>query len=665
MKKIKLVFGTNSTQPLDLPEHLYEDAYQRAYKPFLTAVYNFSDLALTLHYSGPLLSWLERRHPEFITVLREIVDRKQAEILGGGFYEPLLPLIPPSDRVGQIEMMTTFLRKSFGRRSRGFWLSKQIWDNQMANTLNSCGMEYTFLDEARFRDAGIRESRLFQPVLTEEQGKAVKVFPLCRRIQDMMFICSPDEVIGELKKLSNECTKDSIVSLILSGESLNRDCTQETASCDTGWLESFFTKLDENRDWIELTLPGRYIRNSFPMDKRYFATTSFSNLMEWKKDSFIPQNGENAGDCNFRHFLTVYPESNLLYSKMMYAHILTNQVRGDKYRKKSSKEELWKGQNHSSYWHGRDKGIYNIQLRHSAYRFLIEAEKTTREKGIFIPALIPMDFDLDGLNEYLYQGHTLNAYCHQKGGALIELDYLPSSWNYLNTLCRHRDGTGSGHQRDGYLRKAFHDHLLDSFDFDAFRSDRHKEEGDFLGGNYEVHAHNREKHFLVFQRNGSMDRKGRKIPVKIRKQYDFKRNSVELQYDISNIGYEKVTYNFASEFNLALPNPASCESKFFCIDSRDNFNEIGSQPAEVRDIQILQVQDVMNNTSIQVDFSNNPDYFWMLPLETPYSDGQGGQELLYQGTTFMPGWEITLFPGESWSVSMSMKVGKSRGKAFA
>ena len=66
MNMIKLVFGTHSTQPLDLPESLYEDAYQKAYKPFLTAVYNFPELALTLHYSGPLLSWLERRHPEFI-----------------------------------------------------------------------------------------------------------------------------------------------------------------------------------------------------------------------------------------------------------------------------------------------------------------------------------------------------------------------------------------------------------------------------------------------------------------------------------------------------------------------------------------------------------------------------------------------------------------------
>jgi 4-alpha-glucanotransferase len=665
MKKVKLVFGTNSTQALDLPEHLYEDAYQKAYKPFLTSVYNFPELALTLHYSGPLLSWLERRHPEFITVLREMVERKQAEILGGGFYEPILPLIPPSDRVGQIEMMTTFIRKSFGKRSRGVWIARQIWDNQMAHTLKSCGMEYTFMDEIRFREAGIRESRLFQPVLTEEQGKSIQVFPLCNRIQDMMFVKSPSEVIAEFRNLTKEVGSDPVLSLILSGESLSSDPGNDTVVCDTAWLEEFFTQLEENREWIDLILPSRFVRNPMPMDKRYFSTTSFTNLMEWKKESYIPSSEESAGNCNYRHFLTVYPESNLLYSKMMYTQILTNQVRGDKYKKKSAKEELWKGQNHSPYWHGPGKGIYNIQLRHSAYRFLIESEKTTREKGIFIPALMSMDFDLDGLNEYVYQGHTLNAYCHQKGGSLIELDYLPSSWNYLNTLSRHRDGAGKGNKRDRYLRKAFHDHFFEEFDLEGFKNGTYVEEGDFLSGYYDVLTHNREKHFLVLQRSGSLDRKGRKLPLKIRKQYDFKRNSVELQYDISNIGYEKVTYKFGSEFNLSLPSPVSCESKFYYINNREEFLEIKTQPADIKGLQILQVQDVMNNTSIQTEFSILPDHFWCLPLETPYSDGKGEEELLYQGTTFLPSWEITLFPGESWSVDISLKVGKSSGKAFA
>ncbi len=662
MKKIKLIFGTYSTQPLDLPEHMYEEVYQKAYKPFLTAVYNFPEIALTLHYSGPLLSWLERRHPEFITVLREMVERKQVELLGGGYYEPILPLIPSPDRVGQIEMMTTFLRKNFGRRSRGIWLAHQIWDNQLAQTLNSCGMEYTFLDENRFRGAGVREGRLCHAVLTEEQGKSIQIFPLNNRIQNSLFHKSPSDIMEEIQKLPIEGSSDAVVSLLIPGERLFG--SPNNGKCDIQWLEAFFTRLIENREWVDPILPGRFARNPVPLEKKYFPTSSFKELMEWKKDIHVSKSDDRAGNCNYRHFLSVYPESNLLYSKMMYAQILSNQVRGDKYRKKSSKEELWKGQNHSPFWHGPHKGIYNIQLRHNAYRFLIEAEKTTREKGIFIPALMHMDFDLDGLNEYIYQGYTLNAYCHLKGGALIELDYLPSSWNYLNTLSRHLDTSGKGQQKTRYLRKAFHDHFFDKADLKAFKAGTYTEEGDFLGGIYDVHTHNREKHLLILIRNGTVERKGRKYPLKIKKQYDFKRNSVELQYEITNTGYEKITYHFGSELNLSLPSPAACESKFFFINGNDDFLEISDQTAELKNLKILQVQDVMNNTSIQVEYSILPDAFWCLPLEIPYN-GHGSDELLYQGTTFLPNWEITLFPGESWTVDISLKVGKSRGKAFA
>ena len=661
---IKLVFGTHSTQPLDLPESFYEDAYQKAYKPFLTAVYNFPKLALTLHYSGPLLSWLERRHPEFITVIREMVERKQVEIIGGGYYEPIQPLIHPSDRVGQIEMMTTYLRKNFGRRSKGFWLARQIWDNQMAYTLKSCGMEYTFMDENRFVEAGIRPERLFHPVLTEEQGKSIQVFPICRRISNLMFNRTPAEVIAEIRALADTLDAGSVISLIMPGEALGRENGGDVTACDVLWLEEFFNLLEENRSWIETMLPGPSLRQPIPLDKRYFPTSSFADLMEWRKESYTPYPGENAGNCNYRHFLTVYPESNLLYSKMMYTQILTNQVRGDKYRKKASKEELWKGQNHSPFWHGPSRGIYNIQLRHSAYRFLIEAEKTTREKGIFIPALMPMDFDLDGMQEYLYQGHSLNAYCHLKGGSLIELDYLPSSWNYLNTLSRHRDGTNNGNKRDSYLRKAFHDHFMEEADLAAFRKGDYIEEGDFLSGYYDVQTHNREKHILALTRNGSVDKKGRKLPIRIRKQYSFKRNGLELQYDITNTGYEKITLNFGSEINLSLPDPAVSESKFFAINEAGDMKETGPENGDIRDVKILQVQDLMNNTSIQMEYSAIPDRYWCLPLETPYK-GRKEETLLYQGTTLLPQWSITLFPGESWTVELSLKVGKSSGKAFA
>ncbi len=646
MKKLKMILGTYSTQPLELSESFYEEAYQKAYRPFLTMAYNFPDVFLTLHYSGPLLIWLELRHPEFITVLREMVARKQIEVLGGGYYEAFLPMIPPSDRVGQIEMLTTWLRKNLGRRFRGCWLAHQVWENPMAYTLKTCGMEYTFLDEERFLEAGISESARFQPVMAEEQGKMLQIFPVCTSLSRSMFSDSPEEFMAKIRKIRDNIPEPAVLSLFVPGEGLCRNAREAFPLCDTVWLGEFFKLLGQGKHEVSTILPGPFNRSPVPLARRHFPGTSFASL-EGKKE----QGGGNSG---YRHILVSRPESNLLYCKMMYTHILTNQVRGDRSRKKISKEELWKGQNHCAYWHGPHEGIYNIKFRHGAYRALIEAEKITREKGIFIPALSSMDFDMDSFNEYLYQGQILNAYCHLRGGVLFELDYLPSSWNYLNTLAP-----------SGALSKAFHDHFLESPDREAYRSGQVREGGDFLERYYDVLLHNREKNILLLAATGFVEESGRRNPVKIRKKYMFKRNSIELEYDITNTSDEGFSCYFGSELNLALPSPATHESRFYRVNisTIEVLQDLGSDDLDMEGMKILQVHDLMNNTTLQVEYSIAPDRFWSFPVEVPACRDEAAA--LYQGTKFMPLWDMALLPGESRNLGITLKIGKSSGKSFA
>ena len=54
--------------------------------------------------------------PDFIERLRALVARDQVEILGGGYYEPVLASLPERDRVGQLRRMGDELERLFGRR---------------------------------------------------------------------------------------------------------------------------------------------------------------------------------------------------------------------------------------------------------------------------------------------------------------------------------------------------------------------------------------------------------------------------------------------------------------------------------------------------------------------------------------------------------------------
>ena len=175
MRKTHLVLGTYNHLPEGTEETVLEETYQTCYRPFLSVLYRFPDIYTSIHYSGTLFRWLESRHPEFLMLLEEMVLRKQVELLGGGFFSPLLHLLPNSDRVGQIECLTTYIRKNFGRRPRGCWIPEYAWEPSLASSLQTSGMDFAFLPVSHFRAAGFGDEGFFAPVLTEDQGSRVQI----------------------------------------------------------------------------------------------------------------------------------------------------------------------------------------------------------------------------------------------------------------------------------------------------------------------------------------------------------------------------------------------------------------------------------------------------------------------------------------------------------
>src|SRR5215469_8529256 len=89
-----LLLIVHAHQPAGNFEHVFEECYRTSYDPFLAMVERHKPLRLAVHYSGPLLLWLEKNHPEYFARLRALVASKRIELIGGGFYEPILVSIP-------------------------------------------------------------------------------------------------------------------------------------------------------------------------------------------------------------------------------------------------------------------------------------------------------------------------------------------------------------------------------------------------------------------------------------------------------------------------------------------------------------------------------------------------------------------------------------------
>ncbi|HUI71272.1 MAG TPA: alpha-amylase/4-alpha-glucanotransferase domain-containing protein, partial [Spirochaetia bacterium] len=653
MRKVTLILGTHNHIPIGMDPAVVEARYQKAFKPLLAVLYQYPDFPVALHYSGVLLEWLEEFHPEFLMLLEEMVKRGQVEVLGGGYFDPVLPLIPTNDKLGQLEKMTTWLRARFEVRPRGCWIAEKVWEPSLASVLRVSGIDYTFLDDGQFLIAGARDSRVLQPSIAEDQGKIISLFPISSELRALAAGQDPAAAISFLKSISEDAagpsSDSSPVAILLE------DGTFASEGLLKGdWLESFIRRAAECPSWLHTATPGQYLREHPPGERLYVPSLSSMDMMSWAlapevRGKYLEARQRNFahGDIgrflvggHFRQFLTRYPEAWLMYAKMMYTHMLVTQVRGDRYKKKAAQNELWKGQCHFAYWSGLGGGIYDNLLRKAVYHSLIEAEKITRATEIFVPSIMSADYDLDNNIEYLYQGSELNAYIHAHGGALFELDFLPASWNYLDTMVQ-RDAVGPGATSPHstapapalYPRKAFLDHFLaPQCTLREFRENTCPDAGDFITSPYDLVELNRTLPELLMRRTGTVTINGQPRIVGIEKKFVFRPRSLDVYYTVTNLGGGEMSARFGVETNVSLAARNAESGRLFLLDE-DRKTEIMTGPEEIDAVRGLLIRDVRNEVSITLS-SAKPFLCWSFPLET-MSPGAQDRPAIFQSHCFI------------------------------
>jgi 4-alpha-glucanotransferase len=666
MRTIHLVFGVHWHAPLGYSDHEFEAVYQDTYKHFLSTLYEVERLPVVLHYSGIVLEFLEKNHPEYLNLLDEMVKRKQVELLGGGFYDPVLPIIPLIDKIGQLELCTTYLRSHFGKRPRGAWLPEQVWESTLPNTLRSCGLEYTFLNETAFKNSHCAAEDIFYPHLTEEQGKNVIVFPLALRLKELLFTKSPKEVITWLKRQASP-DGDRVVSLLIDGECYTRGLVLSKRWRHANWLKEFFARLLETNGVICPVVPQEYLKTRSVTRKTYFSSTFSRSVFRAALPARAVQTtrerrsarrpDDDWSGTNFKQIFTKYRESSLLYAKMMYTHLTVQQMRGDKSRKTSALEELWRGQCHYAYWHDSHLGIYDNALRKEVYRSLINAEKYTRTKGSFLSSIITADFDFDGESEHLYQSNELNVYIHRQNGMIYEMDYLPVSWNYADSLSRireayHGDDDGAV---DRYPRKAFIEHFFKYRKNTAgvALAERILDLCACPGAKYELKELKREQRQISFLFEGLLDGQRKKSPVSMEKQYAFKKNTIVVGYRIKNPGERKTAFHFGVELNLSFSSPLKENLRLYDASKKTNV-EIDVASGDRVNVKKATIEDRLHNVAIDLSFIKPCSLQNHLLVTRARAHGKIGEQ--FQALCLFPAWEIELEPEEVWEGALELSI---------
>jgi hypothetical protein len=680
MYTLQLVFGTYNSIPPGTPDEYLEDVYQNRLRPFIKCLYRFPRIKLVLHYSGFLLSWIEKHHSEFIDVLQELTKRRQVEFLGGGFYEPFFSVISKTDAIGQIELLTTYLRKTFGVRPRGCWIPETMWEPNYPSLLKSAGLDYTFLGESQFLQAGYRKEDLLLPTITEDQGKLVTVFPILEDITKDIGMCDdPSQILQSLFFLlpkKQQMISDPIPTLLWDGigSSMNKE-SRDGESLEQ-WLEAFFKSVITHQEegLIQTRHPSRILRTQFPKSKGYFPPTPYQVLIERfdypkeLQDQYRKIQMPGLGRYGqyyqgiFRQAMARYSEANVLYGKMQFINSLVNQIRGDKYRKQAAKEELWKGQSHVPLWQGTFGGIYNPSLRKYAYSSLISAEMLTREQGIFAPSIVKTDLDLDGIDEYLYQGNDFNAYVHVRGGSIFELDYLHQPWNYLDTFGKYPEPYHTKLERkelhfDETSRRSFVDHFFtldQQFDY----QDPPINMGKHWTELYMVQDRTTEVAKtltldLIHEGLVTTDQ-GVHIGVEIHKIFRFEKSKFSVQYTVTNNGVDTLDTLFSPEVNLSFSSPHVRDLRLFCLSQQKE--ELPAQSPANCTSNGVQFDDVPRKVSIKLEL-DKPAGIWLSPVYTSVP-WKGDSISYYQGTSCFFQIPLHLEPSQSWQGTFNLRFSK-------
>jgi alpha-amylase len=674
---MRFAIGIHNHQPVGNFDHVLEDAYQRAYWPFLDTFARHDGLKLNLHNSGPVWEFVRARHPEYMKLVGRLVSSGRLELLTGGYFEPILPVIPDEDKVGQIRKLTDFLDAEFGPAPRGLWLAERVWEPHLPRALAAAGVRYCITDDAHFRAAGLPAEALGGYYLTEELGATVAVFPIHRRLRQAI----PFEAVGDALRILEEVGEtggDPLVLFADDGEKFGVWPGTYDSVHVRGWLGEFFEALERHAPRIRSVTLGETIASRPPEGRVYLPAASYPELMGWA----LPPDAARLADrlreklrfeglldryegqltgATWRSFLARYPESNRLHKRMLaVARRVHSGVRPDP----EALDHLWKAQCNCGYWHGTFGGLYFPHLRSALYSNLIAAD-TVLERGRASGwgTLELEDVDADGADEVVASTETLAAYfAPAAGGALQELDFKPAAANLLDTLARRREAYHpDGLAYDAHPRDSFLDHFLPP----GARLDPAPDDlSDFATGRWAagVPEHGRRLEFTLSREGTVVTAHGARA-VAVAKQFAVEKRRAEVRavYRIedragaSGAAPERLEARFAVELNfgggLAGHTP---EERFVTIDgSAPPDRGLGARQEHAL-VSEVAIHDRWRGLAIRLAAEPRADV-WRYPVES-WSRSVTGPERLFQCVCVTLVWDVALAPGAVKQLSIRLVV---------
>ncbi len=661
-------------QPVGNFPWVIEDAFQKAYLPLLQTIKNHSKVKINLHISGPLLIWLKKYHPNFFDLIKLLYSNNQLEIIGGGFYEPILAIIPEEDRIKQIEKTVNWWRENYNITPKGLWLAERVWVPDLPKTLAKLKIEFVFIDDYLLRMAGLSEDETFFTYTTEYQGYPITIFPINESIRYLTPWKSPSESIKYLQK-ARDSSHEAIVVMISDAEKMGVWPAGDRTTHDIcyvngydgrkGWMDSFFEALIDH-NWIKPVLLSTYLSNHTPKGLVYLPTSSYDKMAIWALPTTLrkrlerlrkkAQNGElsHAKDILtftqgsiWQNFLVKYSQANVIHKRMMYCRnkLKTFESLLSTIEVQKIWENILASQSNDAYWSGMFGGIYYRFLRHTCLQHIIRADylidQSCKEKNITLPEVLTQDVLLDGHMDGILENENISCFISSlKGGSIFSLNLKERNYDFQNVLQRIKESyhtEDASIVEDGIEKWSFQDHFFHEISgVQIYQTNHYKDVGDFANQEYAIECDS-ENRIILHRKAKVRLTNNNPVSIVIRKSYKLMNSSLLITYEIRiSGGIDETELYFTPEMNfLAASYPYKTFS--FLNKKKYGLNEL----IEEKNCDLVELHDTneYENVSLGIELPNSMQCH-LFPI---YSQAKSelGFEKQYQGTSIFPFFKIT------------------------
>lgn len=674
---LNLVMALHCHQPVGNFDHVFGMAMEKCYQPILDILYKHPGIKTGIHFSGPLLEWIEKNRSDYLSLIADMVKRGQLEMLSGGFFEPLLAEIPARDAIGQVSMMNEYLTEKFAQKPNGFWLTERVWDSTLPLVLKDSGLSYTIVDDTHMYYSGLKPDQIYGSYLTEKEGHMLKILATPMVMRYLIPFRLVEDVIGHLRH--EESLGRNIAVYGDDGEKFGLWPGTYEWVIEKGWLNNFFTAVEDNGDWLKTTLPSDYLTKNPPIGRIYLPQASYEEMTEWalpaeqshaletiikrlKDDRLFDEWRPFVRGGIWDNFLVKYFETNRMHKKALF---LSEKAVNNK----KAKEHIWRAQCNCAYWHGVFGGLYLGHLRRAIHENLIEAHKILLEENGDKLDYTLTDIDKDGHDEIIIHNSSLSiGIAPSMGGGIFDISSFAKSYNLTDTLTRRKEayhydininhsngessenGIASIHDihnkienieellvYDHYPRISLLDHYLtNDITLENYSRAQYSPEADLSQYIYNL------KNLDSNVDNIHVELELFTVTPCLSKVINVSQNSeITIRYNFSNNGKDFIQNIFGCEFNLNLYSDQDPKKYYFLpeIAKRREVYETGEE-VNIKTFELINKTD---GIKVKFDFSL-PITIWFYPIMT-VSKSEEGFEHTYQGSSLLFRMPLELPPG--------------------